>query len=239
MELYALYDDERDDRTGQPRVRIGVGGELSRRLDQTEAKHGRPLKLAFRALFKETAVARDWERKLRHRLQDSGAPDGQEWFFVTDEVLAALCEAAKNADEHEWIIPLANDELFERVEQLRDARLAVKEAFNEWVSYARTGNAELKIRSHIDFIDKSLKRVVELERQYTKSHFFNDGEDRNAHTDYTISKIKDAVGQRRNELAQLRGEVNRGEDAYMKWQESVRHVNRLEQSLAFDNREDG
>ena len=99
MELYVLY--KAPSAAGPAGVKIGVGGEVSRTLDQTQTADGSFLELAFRAIFRENQAATEWEQKLNHELRQSGVQMGSEFFFVNDAILEGLCEAATQADEDE------------------------------------------------------------------------------------------------------------------------------------------
>jgi hypothetical protein len=232
MELYVLYEDPVSDRHGRARIKIGVGGELTRRMDQTQTADGRPLKLAFRAIFNENRAATAWEEKLYKQLGKSGVQLGNEFFFVNDAMLAGLYEAAEQADQHEWLIPLADSEYVNLTKELSQARKKVDETFDAWCACGRTNSAEIKINSYGEYLVRNDKRIHELKGQYVVPHFYNDGSDKNTRLDYAITQVRDDSRNRRAEISRLRQEIEDSEQRFTKWQAAIRHVAELEDAVA-------
>jgi hypothetical protein len=240
MELYVLYDNPKaDDGQGRARVKIGVGGELTRRLDQTQTTDGRPLKLAFRAIFKENRLATEWQEKLHEQLRQSGQQVGNEFFFVDDAMLVGLHEAAAQADQHEWLIPLADSEYVNLTMELKQARQQVEETFDVWCQCTRTASAEIKINSYAEYIVRNDKRIHELKAEYVVPRFYNDGAEKNAQLDYTITQIKEDTRKRSSDMARLRRELDDSEQAFAEWQAAIRRVAELEDEVAAMSPMDG
>jgi hypothetical protein len=238
MELYVLCEDPVADGHNRARIKIGVGGELSRKMDQTQTRDGRPLKLAFRAIFKENQAATAWEEKLHQQLGQSGVQVGNEFFFVNDAMLAGLYEAAEHADQHEWLIPLADSEYVDLTKELSQARKRVQETFNAWCECTRTESAEIKMNSYAEYIVRNDKRIRELKAEYVVPHFYNDGEEKNARLDYAITQVREDSRQRRAELTRLRRELEDGEQVFAEWQAAIAHVSELEAEVAAMSVED-
>jgi hypothetical protein len=232
MELYVLCEDPVADGQGRTRIKIGVGGELTRKLDQTQTADGRPLKLAFRAIFKENRAATAWEEKLHKQLGKSGVRVGNEFFFVNDAMLAGLYNAAEHADQHEWLIPLADFDYVTLTKKLSQARKRVEETFDAWCECTRTKSAEIKINSYAEYIVRNDKRIRELKAQYVVPHFFNDGAEKNAKLDYGIAQVREDSRQRRSEISRLQRELEDGEQVFAEWQAAIRCVAELEEKVA-------
>lgn len=232
IELYVLSDDPEIERESMGRVRIGLGAEGEVAPGETESSDGSPLKLVFRAIFREDRDGAEWERRLTERLRESGVKVGNEFFFVNDAIVEGLCDAAAHADRHEWLSPPADAEFVELAMELGRARLAVDKAFDAWSRCARTSYAEIKINSYTQYIARNDRRVREYEAEYVTPHFYNDGIKKNTHLDYTISCLKDETRKWRSEIARLREEIAAGETVFAAWQAAVKRVNELEKALA-------
>ena len=232
MELYVLYEEPAADQPGAARAKIGVGGELLRKADQTQTASGKPLKLAFKALFKEPAEASAWEQRLTAQLGKSGVQIGHEFVFVDDALLATLREIASQADEHEWLIPLGDAESVQMTVALNEAKREVEATFERWSQCTHIGNAEIKINSWTEMLVRNDKRIRELEAQKVTPRFYNDGATRNEKLDYTIAQIREDSRQRQADIKRLKFEIDEAEAAFTEWQKAIKRVDELEAKIA-------
>jgi hypothetical protein len=231
MELYVLYKDPAA-AGGPGEVKIGVGGEMTRRLDQTQTIDGRSLKLAFHAIFKENQAATEWEQKLNQRLRQSGVKMGSEFFLVNEEMLDGLCEAATQADEYEWLIPLADSERIRLATELSLAKKRVTETFDVWVALPRTTNFDFKIHSYKQYIMRNDMRIRDLKSKHQASGFFNRAVNDKDKLDYTISQLREDTRKRQEKIARLRREFDDSELAYNQWLDATTRVTDLEEALS-------
>lgn len=233
IELYVLSEDPELEREGYGRVRIGVstGGDYAREQERLTTADGRPLKLVFRAIFKENEDATEWEGRLQHQLRESGIKVGNEFFFVNDSMVESLCDAAVHADQHEWLVPPVGREFVDTAMELSRARRRVDEAFEVWAGSVRTANAEIKVNSYIQYIARDENRIRELEAGYVTPRFFNGGAVKNSQLDYAVSRLKEQTSKWRGEIVRLRREIEESEFAFAEWQSTITRVNELEAAL--------
>lgn len=232
-ELYVLSEDPELEREGYGRVRIGVSaeGDQDREQERLTTTDGRPLKLVFRALFKENEDATEWEQRLTEQLRESGIRVGNEFFFVNDTMVESLCDAAAQAEQHEWLVPPVGREFVDTAMELSRARLRVDEAFEVWAGSVRTANAEIKVNSYKQYVARDENRIRDLEASYATPRFYNDGAAKNSQLDYAISRLKEQTSKWRGEIVRLRREIEESEFAFAEWQSTITRVNDLEAAL--------
>lgn len=232
IELFVLGDGEAFDRDGAGRVTIGVGASDDRADVERTAPDGQPLRLVFRALFREDHDASEWEYRVKERLEKSGVRVGNEYFFVSDAMVESLCDAAAHAEQHEWLIEPADSGFFELAMELGRARRDVDEAFSRWSKCGRTPSAEIRVHSYEQHVARNENRVRELTGSYVTPRFYNDGDRQNEKLDYAISRLKEESRKWRSEIVRLRRQIEESELAFGDWQVAVGRVNRLEKQLA-------
>jgi hypothetical protein len=69
--------------------------------------------------------------------------------------------------------------------------------------------------------------------------FYNDGAEKNAQLDYTITQIKEDTRKRSSDMARLRRELDDSEQAFAEWQAAIRRVAELEDEVAAMSPMDG
>lgn len=234
IELQLLSEDLHLDREGAGPVVIRTRPAEPARFSMTQSGAGESddvPKLVFRALFRENAVASDWEERVKERLQESGIKVGNEFFFANGPVLESLCDAAAYADEHEWVV-LPGDATFMQLAMERGrAKRAVDEAFDAWSNCGHTESAEIKINSYTQYLARDERRIRDLQGQYVTSKFFTDAAAENSKLDYAISRIKEQARKWRVDIKRLREEIDRNNAAFSAWQAALARVAELDASL--------
>jgi len=233
IELYVLSEDPELEREGYGRVRIGVSAadDQDREHERLMTTDGRPLTLVFRALFKEDDAATEWEQRLTDQLRESGIKVGNEFFFVNDSMVESLCDAAVDAEQHEWLVPPVGREFVDTAMELSRARRRVDETFEAWAGSVRTANAEIKVNSYQQYVARDEHRIRDLEASYVTPRFYNDGATKNSQLDYAISRLKKQTSKWRGEIVRLGREIEESEFAFAEWQSAIARVNELEGAL--------
>lgn len=232
--MYILSDDPGLEREGIGLVRIGLAGNPGddRQSELPTGEDGQPLKLVFRAIFKETRDAAEWEQRLTSHLRQSGVEVGSEFFFINDKIVENICDAAAHAERFEWLVPPADPEFVDLAMELSRARRRVDETFDAWSRCGRTANAEIKINSYTQYVARNDKRVNDLQGSYVTPRFYNDGVTRNSQLDYSISRIKEETRKWRSEIKRLRQEIEESEVAFIEWKTAVKEADALEERFA-------